>query len=266
MFHDLRGTAATRLAKAGATEIEIADLRDLQSGSSIGQRKRSTAVGTRGLDQRAGQIANGSQNGTEIDAVVEKFGSGACRRRQKIDPARLYRPQNGHDDPIDVGFGRFARGRQNWKGETGMTHDELAGKILDGLPDALVVSDRDGLIAFWNAGAERIFGFSQKEALGQSLDIITPERLRSRHWAGYHETMRSGKTKYGAGDLLSVPALRKDGGRISVQFSILPLHDGTGALAAIAAIMRDVTADFEERKKLRQMVMKSDGRRNPPPA
>lgn len=93
------------------------------------------------------------------------------------------------------------------------------------MPDALVVSDRDGIIRVWNHGAERIFGFSEQEALGQSLDIITPERLRKRHWQGYETTMKTGKTKYGAGELLAVPAIRKDGAQISVQFSIMPIHD-----------------------------------------
>lgn len=133
-----------------------------------------------------------------------------------------------------------------------MNIDELGERLVAGMPDALVVSDAEGLIRVWNAGAERIFGFTRSEALGQSLDIITPERLRARHWTGYAETMRTGKTRYGAGDLLSVPALRKDGAQISVQFSILPLPDGQGGLGGIAAIMRDVTADFEERKRLKK--------------
>lgn len=133
-----------------------------------------------------------------------------------------------------------------------MDRDKLARELLDGMPDALVVSDRDGIIRVWNHGAERIFGFSEHEALGQSLDIITPERLRKRHWQGYETTMQTGKTKYGAGELLSVPAIRKDGAQISVQFSIMTIHDEAGALSAIAAIMRDVTADFEERKRLRR--------------
>lgn len=133
-----------------------------------------------------------------------------------------------------------------------MDRDTLARELLDGMPDALVVSDRDGIIRVWNTGAERIFGFTEDEALGQSLDIITPERLRKRHWQGYENTMKTGKTKYGAGELLSVPAIRKDGAQISVQFSIMPIHEDAGALSAIAAIMRDVTADFEERKRLRR--------------
>lgn len=136
---------------------------------------------------------------------------------------------------------------------------EIAGQLFEGMPDALVVADRAGIIRHWNGGAERIFGFAEDEALGRSLDIITPERLRARHWRGYETTMRTGHTKYGAGDLLAVPALRRDGAQISIQFSILPLRDAEGALQAIAAIMRDVTEDFEDRKRLRRALREAEG-------
>lgn len=128
--------------------------------------------------------------------------------------------------------------------------DTLAEALLRGLPDALVVSDAKGAIRHWNAGAERVFGFAAAEALGCSLDMIIPEKLRARHWAGYAETMRTGTSRYGAGDLLSVPALHKDGRRLSIQFSILILRDASGRPEAIAAVMRDVTAEFESRRAL----------------
>ena len=51
-------------------------------------------------------------------------------------------------------------------------------------PDAIIASGADGKIVLWNAGAERIFGWTEAEALGRSLDLITPERLRARHWEG----------------------------------------------------------------------------------
>lgn len=133
-----------------------------------------------------------------------------------------------------------------------MDREQIARKLYEGLPDALVVADRKGIIRVWNGGAQRIFGFAEGEALGQSLDIITPERLRERHWIGYETTMRTGQTKYGEGDLLSVPAIRKDGAQVSIQFSIVPLRGEDGDLQAVAAIMRDVTEDFEERKRLRR--------------
>jgi PAS domain S-box-containing protein len=133
-----------------------------------------------------------------------------------------------------------------------MELDDLGDRLVSGMADALVVADAHGAIRFWNAGAERIFGFLAAEALGRSLDLIMPENLRRRHWDGYERAMRTGGTRYGAGELLSVPALRKDGARISVQFSILPLPDPAGGLRGIAAVMRDVTEDFELRKRLRR--------------
>lgn len=119
-------------------------------------------------------------------------------------------------------------------------------------PDAIVYADAEGRIAFWNKGAERIFGFSASEAIGKSLDIIIPETLRKRHWSGYANTVRTGKTRYGAGNTLAVPALHKDGARISVEFSILPFRDRAGRILGIAATLRDVTKQFEEMKALRK--------------
>ena len=119
-------------------------------------------------------------------------------------------------------------------------------------PDAIVYADAAGLIAFWNKGAERIFGFSEAEAVGKSLDIIIPENLQKRHWDGFAETVRTGKTRYGTGDVLAVPALRKGGARISIEFTILPFSDRAGRILGIAAILRDVTKRFEEMKALRK--------------
>jgi len=119
-------------------------------------------------------------------------------------------------------------------------------------PDAIVYADAEGLIAFWNKGAERVFGFSQAEAVGKALDLIIPENLRKRHWEGFKETVRTGKTRYGAGDVLAVPALRKDGARISIEFTILPFFDRTGRILGIAAILRDVTKRFDAMKALRK--------------
>jgi PAS domain S-box-containing protein len=119
-------------------------------------------------------------------------------------------------------------------------------------PDGIIYADAQGTITFWNKGAERIFGFSEQEAKGKSLDIIIPENLRKRHWDGFAETVRTAKTRYGAGDVLAVPALRKDGTRISIEFTILPFPDRTGRILGMAAILRDVTSRFEELKRLRK--------------
>ncbi|CEJ11680.1 Sensor protein FixL [bacterium YEK0313] len=130
--------------------------------------------------------------------------------------------------------------------------DSLAEALFNQSTDAILAADRDGIIRFWNPGAERIFGFAAAEAIGQPLDLIIPEALRARHGAGYVQTMATGTTRYGAGDLLSVPAMTRDGRRISVEFSIVLLRDRNGAPSGTAAILRDATARFSELKALRQ--------------
>lgn len=132
--------------------------------------------------------------------------------------------------------------------------DSLADALLASAGDAIVLCDRDGLIRFWNPGAQRIFGFTAEEALGRSLDIIIPDAQRPRHWDGFHRVMATGHSRYGTGDVLAVPALHRDGHRISVEFTIAPLRDATGAMTGMAAILRDVTARFEEMRALRRRV------------
>lgn len=137
---------------------------------------------------------------------------------------------------------------------SGAALDRLGHAVLHTAADAIVYAGRDGRIGFWNAGAERLFGFTESEAVGQSLDLIIPERQRARHWEGYDTVMATGESRYGKGDLLSVPALHKDGRRLSVEFTIVPVHDETGAMIGMAAILRDVTARFEEMKALRRQL------------
>lgn len=117
--------------------------------------------------------------------------------------------------------------------------------------DAVVVSDPDGTITVWSPAAERIFGFSEAEALGQTLDLITPERHRRRHWQGYAETMRTGVTRYGA-EVLRVPALHKEGRPLSIAFTVGLVRDGAGAISGIVAVIRDDTARWDEDHRLRR--------------
>jgi PAS domain S-box-containing protein len=136
----------------------------------------------------------------------------------------------------------------------GLNFDWFYRKLVEDAPDAIIYADVGGMIRFWNRGAERIFGFSEAEVLGHSLDMIIPDALRKRHWDAYEETMRTGNTRYGAGDLLAVPAMRKDGTRVSIEFSILPFRDQDGRIIGVAAILRDVTHRFEETSTLRNEV------------
>ncbi|WP_072385499.1 PAS domain S-box protein [Hyphomicrobium sp. CS1BSMeth3] len=139
-----------------------------------------------------------------------------------------------------------------------MQTDELTARIgeaiLASAADAILATDREGTVNFWNPGAERLFGFSKKEAIGASLDLIIPERLRKRHWDGWLHVMQSGETRYGAGDVLAVPAMTKDGRQISVEFTIILLRDADQKIVGMAAVLRDVTRRFEEMRRLRRQL------------
>jgi PAS domain S-box-containing protein len=128
-------------------------------------------------------------------------------------------------------------------------HGWLYQRIVEDSPIAILFADRDGKIRFWNAGAEAMFGYTPEEALGQSLDLIVPERQRARHWEGWARVMASGVTKYGR-DALAVPATRKDGSRISIEFNIILLRAPTGELLGAAAMVQDVTARWQQQKEM----------------
>jgi PAS domain S-box-containing protein len=138
--------------------------------------------------------------------------------------------------------------------------DELHRRILEGSPDAVLVSDREGKVRFWNAAAVRTFGFTQAEAVGASMDLVIPERLRGRHWGGWDQVMATGVTRYGEGQLLAVPALHKDGRQLSVEFSIQLLKDGAGRIEWVVAIFRDVTERFLRDKALKLRVKDLEAR------
>jgi PAS domain S-box-containing protein len=146
---------------------------------------------------------------------------------------------------------------------------DFAESLIARMPDALIYADSEGVIRVWNDGAVRMFGHTAAEAIGKSLDMIIPSGLRERHWTGYRETMRTGRTQYGEGQILSVPAVRKDGTRLSVAFTIVPFLDDAETMTGIAAIMRDVTAQFDETRALRKEIAAlKEGRRSdgPPPS
>lgn len=133
-------------------------------------------------------------------------------------------------------------------------------KLVEAAGDAIVAADPEGNIVLWNPAAERIFGFSRSEALGRSLDLIIPERLRQRHWHGYREVMRSGVTRYGT-EVLRVPALRKDGRPLSIAFTVALLKSGEGRVEAIVAIMRDDTARWNEERALKKRLAELEAAR-----
>jgi PAS domain S-box-containing protein len=137
--------------------------------------------------------------------------------------------------------------------------DTVCRQIVDHAGDAIVAADGDGLIRLWNHGAQKIFGHPPDEALGCSLDLIIPETLRFRHWEGYHKVMATGETRYGD-SLLAVPALHRDGRRLSIEFTVIPLHDSAGRMVGIASLIRDVTERWQKEQALRKRLAELEKR------
>ncbi len=92
---------------------------------------------------------------------------------------------------------------------------------------ALVLADRDGVIRMWNPGAERLFGYAETEAIGQTLDLIVPEHRREQHWAGFRSAMESGKTKLDQ-PAANLPILRRDGSVGHFPGRLIFLRDALG--------------------------------------
>jgi PAS domain S-box-containing protein len=138
------------------------------------------------------------------------------------------------------------------------THEWLCQHIVDNTQEAIIFADREGVIRLWNAGAETIFGYRAAEVLGQSLELIIPDRLRDQHRQGYRRVIETGVTQYDR-KLLAVPAIRKDGARISLEFTVVLLRQATGEVLGIAAILRDVTARWEREKAMRARMAALEG-------
>lgn len=112
----------------------------------------------------------------------------------------------------------------------------LCRRMIEETPDAVVFADREGVIRLWNAGAKAMLGDTSDEACGQTLDLIIPERLRTRHWE-------------------------------AVEVSIARLKGDDGLPVGAVAIMRDVTARREEDRRLRERLatLEADRARETPP-
>jgi PAS domain S-box-containing protein len=133
---------------------------------------------------------------------------------------------------------------------------DLHRALIETLPDAVIFTDREGVIRAWNGGAEAVFGHRAAEVIGKSLDIIIPERLRRAHWAGFDAAVETGRMKHGR-ESMTTRSTHKDGRDLYVDMSFALVRGTDGAVLGAVAVGRDITgrfvADRETRKRLAEL-------------
>lgn len=127
------------------------------------------------------------------------------------------------------------------------------GDIFECMSEALIFADPRGVIRMWNPGAESLFGHTAADALGQSLDLIIPERLRKPHWEGFDRALRLGATAHGRRSIIT-RALHKSGQQLYVDMSFAVVRNRAGETTGAMAVARDATDRYLEEKNLRHQL------------
>jgi len=125
--------------------------------------------------------------------------------------------------------------------------DSIHIQMIEQASEAVLFADANEIIKIWNKKAELVFGYTSEEAIGRPLAIIIPDRFLSRHQDGYKGVMKTGVTAYDD-EVLSVPAKRKDGSTISIEFSVSIIRE-KGEILGVLAIIRDTTRKWHKTKK-----------------
>jgi PAS domain S-box-containing protein len=131
--------------------------------------------------------------------------------------------------------------------------DSVAAGIVRAIPEAIIFADLKGLVRYWNRGAEEIFGFSAQEAMGQSLDLIIPERMRQPHWDGYYKAIELGDTYSGRGSRIT-RSLHKEDKPLYVDMSFAIVKGDAGQVIGSLAVARDATERFTAEKEMRKQI------------
>jgi PAS domain S-box-containing protein len=123
--------------------------------------------------------------------------------------------------------------------------------IVEHSEDAIVsTSAEKGIITTWNSGAERLFGYSAREAIGRSIAIVFPPEHAELQRQAFEALSQHGHAEYH-----EIEVLRNNGNRVEVSLTLSPIRDQNGALAGISLIARDVT----DRKRAQRYLEKAFG-------
>lgn len=142
---------------------------------------------------------------------------------------------------------------------------DLCRAIVEATSDAVIFADREGLIRLWNRGAELIFGHSAEEVLGQSLDMIIPERLRRAHWEAFGRAVETGQTRY-TDRVLTTRSVHSNGSKLYVDLSFGLVRDAGGTVIGAFAIGRDCTERYTADTMLKARVRELEAKLESGPA
>lgn len=138
----------------------------------------------------------------------------------------------------------------------------LSHHVLAQIADALIFADREGKIRIWNAAAEALFGIPASAAIGQSLDLIIPERLRAAHWEGFHRAIATRQTRL-AGKAVITRATTAAGASIYVEMSFALVHDENGEVLGSVSLARDATERRQRERTLQQRMSALEAQSGP---
>ncbi|HEX2741294.1 MAG TPA: PAS domain S-box protein, partial [Rubrobacter sp.] len=132
--------------------------------------------------------------------------------------------------------------------------EERTRTIVETTPDAIITMSKDGFIQSFNPGAERIFGYTTGEAVGQPLTMLMPERFKAQHEAGFRRHLDTGEAHIVDKGAVEFVGRRKDGEEFPIELSLGGMHEGDDVL--FTGIVRDIT----ERKKAEEDLRQSEER------
>jgi PAS domain S-box-containing protein len=197
-----------------------------------------------------------SENKKEMDSLMEGVRKGEETRN--YETARIRK--DGTEFPVAVTISPIRDVHGNVIGSSTIARDITERKkaeryvrkmasIIESTDDAIISTDRDGIVTSWNPGAERMYGYSSAEMIGQSVLLRTPANLQDESVQVRDEVLKGEKPRR----QYEAVRVRKDGSTFPVSFTVSPLRDATASIVGLLSIGRDISEQRQTELYIRKM-------------